>query len=96
MSFLKGMDLAYEDGAHGSFLNSRYTEANASKPILELLDLIRTNDVEKAYETSLAKEARKRTQAVRSDKELDVPYMTLAQKCWTNAEVAMQRAVKRP
>ena len=80
VSFLKGTDVVYEDGSHVFFLNSRYTEANASKPILEFLDLIRTNDVERVYETPLAKEAGKRMQAVRSDKELEVSYMTLAQK----------------
>ncbi len=80
VSFLKGTDVVYEDGSHVFFLNSRYTEANASKPILEFLDLICTNDVEKVYETPLAKEAGKRMQAVRSDKELEVSYMTLAQK----------------
>ena len=45
------------------FLNSRYTEGNASQSILEFLDLIRTNDLEKPY-----------------DKELEVSYMTIAQK----------------
>lgn len=37
-------------------------------------------DVERVYETPLAMEARKRMQEVRSDKELEVSYMTLAQK----------------
>ena len=80
VSFLKDTDVVYEDGSHVFFLNSRYTEPNASKPILEFLDLIRTNDLEKAYETTLARETRKRIQLVRSDKELEVSYMTLAQK----------------
>ena len=80
MSFLKGTDMAYEDGSHVFFLNSRYTEPNASKPILEFLDLVRTNDLEKSYETTLAREAGKRMREVRSDKELEVSYMTLAQK----------------
>ena len=80
VSFLKDTDVTYEDGSHVFFLNSRYTEPNASKPILEFLDLIRTNDVERAYETPLAMEARKRMQEVRSDKELEVSYMTYAQK----------------
>ena len=80
VSFLKGTDMAYEDGSHVFFLNSRYTEANASKPILEFLDLVRTNDLEKSYETTLAREAGKRMREVRSDKELEVSYMTLAQK----------------
>ena len=80
VSFLKDTDVVYEDGSHVFFLNSRYTEANASKPILEFLDLIRTNDVEHPYETPLAQEARKRMQEIRSDKELEVSYMTFAQK----------------
>ena len=80
VSFLKDTDVLYEDGSHVFFLNSRYTEANTSKPILEFLDLIRTNDVEHPYETPLAQEARKRMQEIRSDKELEVSYMTFAQK----------------
>lgn len=80
VSFLKDTDVPYEDGSHVYFLNSRYTEANASKPILEFLDLVRTNDLEKPYETSLGQKARKRIQEVRSDKELEVSYMTYAQK----------------
>lgn len=79
-SYLKDTDVVYEDGSHVFFLNSRYTEANASKPILEFLDLIRTNDIEHPYETPLAQEARKRMQEVRSDKKLEVSYMTIAQK----------------
>ena len=80
VSFLKGTDMAYEDGSHVFFLNSRYTEPNASKPILEFLDLVRTNDLEKSYETTLAREAGKRMREVRSDKELEVSNMTLAHK----------------
>lgn len=80
VSFLKDTDVVYEDGSHVFFLNSRYTEPNASKPILEFLDLIRTNDLEKTYETDLAMKTRKRIRDVRSDKELEVSYMTLAQK----------------
>lgn len=80
VSFLKGTDVPYEDGSHVFFLNSRYTEANANKPILEFLDLVRTNDVEKLYETPLGQKARERMQEVRSDKELEVSYMTFAQK----------------
>ena len=80
VSYLKGTDVVYEDGSHVFFLNSRYTEANASKAILEFLDLIRTNDVDGPYETPLAQEARKRMKEIRSDKELEVSYMTIAQK----------------
>ena len=35
VSFLKNTDVTYEDGSHVFFLNSRYTEPNASKPILD-------------------------------------------------------------
>ena len=80
VSFLKDTDVPYEDGSHVFFLNSRYTEANASKPILEFLDLVRTNDMEKPYETPLGQMARERIQEVRSDKVLEVSYMTYAQK----------------
>ena len=77
---MKDTEVPYEDGSHVFFLNSRYTEANASKPILEFLDLIRTNDMERPYEMPLGQKARKRIQEVRGDKELEVSYMTYAQK----------------
>ena len=80
VSFLKDTDVPYEDGSHVFFLNSRYTEGNASKPILEFLDLIRTNDMDKPYETPLGQKARERIKEVRSDKALEVSYMTYAQK----------------
>ena len=80
VSLLKGTDVPYEDGSHVFFLNSHYQEANASKSILEFLDLIRTNDIEKPYETLLVQKTRERMQEVRSDKELEVSYMTIAQK----------------
>ena len=77
---MKDTTVPYEDGSHVYFLNSRYTEANASKPILEFLDLVRTNDLEQPYETPLGQMARERIQEVRSDKALEVSYMTYAQK----------------
>ena len=80
VSFLKGTETAYNDGSHVFFLNSHYTEANASASILEFLDMIRTNDLEKTYETPLGQKAKARIQAVRSDRALEVPYMTYAQK----------------
>ena len=80
VSFLRGTAVPYEDGSHVFFLNSRYQEANASTAILEFLDLVRTNDVEKPYNTSLGRKAKERMQEVRSDKELEVSYMTIAQK----------------
>lgn len=80
VSFLKGTDVPYEDGSHVFFLNSRYKEANANPSILEFLDLIRTNDVEKRYETPLGQRAKEKIQAVRGDRTLEVSYMTYAQK----------------
>ena len=80
IAFLKDTNVPYADGSHVYFLNSRYTEANASKPIWEFLDLIRTNDLEQPYETPLGQMARERIQEVRSDKKLEVSYMTYAQK----------------
>lgn len=80
VSFLKGTETEYCDGSHVFFLNSHYTEGNASASILEFLDMIRTNDLEKAYETPLGRKAKERVQAVRSDKGLEVSYMTIAQK----------------
>ena len=80
VSFLKGTQTVYDDGSHVFFLNSRYTEGNASHSILEFLDMIRTNDLEKTYETPLGQKAKARVQAVRNDKELEVSYMTIAQK----------------
>ena len=80
ISFLKGTQTPYEDGSHVFFLNSHYREGNASQSILEFLDLIRTNDMEKAYETPLGQKAKARIQEVRSDRALEVSYMTYAQK----------------
>ena len=80
VSLLKGTETIYDDGSHVFFLNSRYTEGNASRSILEFLDMIRTNDLEKTYETPLGQKAKARVQAVRCDKELEVSYMTIAQK----------------
>ena len=94
VSFLKGTDMAYEDGSHVFFLNSRYTEPNASKPILEFLDLVRTNDLEKSYETTLAREAGKRMREVRSDKELEVSYMTLAQKMLDERRLGYEKGIE--
>lgn len=82
VSFLRDTDVRYDDGSHVYFLNSRYKERNASRAILEYLDFVRTNDMDRPYETPLAQKARDRVQVVRSDKEMEVPYMTYAQKIW--------------
>ncbi len=94
VSFLKGTDVPYEDGSHVFFLNSRYKEANASKPILEFLDLIRTNDIEKRYETPLGEKAREKIQAVRNDRTLEVSYMTYAQKMLDERRLGYAEGIK--
>ena len=94
ISFLKGTEVPYEDGSHVFFLNSRYTEGNGSKPILEFLDLVRTNDMEKPYETPLGQKARKRIQEVRSDKALEVSYMTYAQKMMDERRIGYSEGLR--
>ena len=81
-------ETAYEDGSHVFFLNSHYTEGNASRSILEFLDMIRTNDLEKVYETPLGQKAKARVQEVRSDRTLEVAYMTYAQKLLDERKLA--------
>ena len=88
ISFLKGTETAYDDGSHVFFLNSHYTEDNASRSILEFLDMIRTNDLEKVYETPLGQRAKARVREVRSDRTLEVAYMTYAQKMLDERKLA--------
>ena len=88
VSFLKGTGTAYDDGSHVFFLNSHYTEDNASRSILEFLDIIRTNNLEKVYETPLGQRAKARVQEVRSDRTLEVAYMTYAQKMLDERKLA--------
>ncbi len=94
VSFLKGTETPYEDGSHVYFLNSRYTEANASKPILEFLDLIRTNDMEKLYETRLGQMTRDCMQEVRSDRGKEKSYMTYMQKMLDERLIGYQDGLK--
>ena len=96
-AFLKDTNVPYEDGSHVYFLNSRYTEANASKPILEFLDLVRTNDLEQPYETPLGQMARERIQEVRSDMmdERRVGYMDgLAEGRAEGMEKGMEKGIE--
>lgn len=93
VSFLKGTETAYDDGSHVFFLNSYYTEDNASRSILEFLDMIRTNDLEKVYETPLGQRAKARVQEVRSDRTLEVAYMTYAQKMLDERKLAFNEGL---
>ena len=93
VSFLKGTETVYDDGSHVFFLNSHYTEDNASRSILEFLDMIRTNDLEKVYETPLGQKAKARVQAVRNDRTLEVAYMTYAQKLLDERKLAFHEGL---
>ena len=94
MSFLNGTSTEYKDGSHVFFLNSHYTEGNASQSILEFLDMIRTNDMEKSYQTLLGQRAKARIQEVRSDRALEVSYMTIAQKMLDERKIGHTEAMK--
>lgn len=80
VSFLRDSGVIYEDGSHVFFLNSHYRIKNASAAVLEFLDLVRTNNLDQAYQTSLGQKTRDEVKAVRSDQKWEVPYMTFAQK----------------
>jgi len=75
VSYIKGTDVVYEDGAHVIFLNSRYREANAGPAITEYLDYIRTNDDAGNYTTELLQRTVERVQEVRGDDRMEVSYM---------------------
>ena len=94
VSFLNGTSTEYKDGSHVFFLNSHYTEGNASQSILEFLDMIRTNDMEKSYQTLLGQRAKARIQEVRSDRALEVSYMTIAQKMLDERKIGHTEAMK--
>lgn len=81
VSTLRGHeDVPYDDGSHAILLNSRYREGNASQPILEFLDYIRTNSDQSGESSELARKAKQAVHQVRSDKTKEVPYMTWAMK----------------
>lgn len=94
MSFLNGTSTEYMDGSHVFFLNSHYIEGNVSQSILEFLDMIRTNDMEKSYQTLLGERAKARIQEVRSDRALEVSYMTIAQKMLDERKIGHAEAMK--
>ena len=75
VSTIKDTDVAYEDGSHVIFLNSRYTQANAGPAITEYLDYIRTNDDSGNYTTELLHKTVEKVNEVRSDDKMEVSYM---------------------
>ncbi len=79
-SGLEDTDIAYDDGSHVFFLNSQYQTGNTSPAILEFLDMVRTDDMERNYQTPLGRQIKEKIEEVRSDRELEVPYMTFVQK----------------
>ncbi len=80
VSQLEGTDTVYDDGSHVFFLNSRYRIGNASAAILEFLDLVRTDDMARDYQTPLGQKTKEKIKAVRNDHEWEVSYMTFKQK----------------
>ncbi len=79
-SQLKGTDIIYDDGSHVFFLNSQYQTGNASAAILEFLDMVRTDDMAREYQTPLGQQTKEEIEAVRSDHNWEVSYMTFRQK----------------
>lgn len=75
ISYIKDTGRIYHDGSHVLFLNSRYTEGNASPAITEYLDYIRTNDDAGPYTTELLQKTLEKVQEVRSDEKMEVSYM---------------------
>ncbi len=94
VSFLRDSDTVYDDGSHVFFLNSHYRVKNASAAVLEFLDLVRTNDLERAYQTLLGQQTREQIKAVRSDKKWEVPYMTFEQKLREERREAYEEGVE--
>ena len=75
-SVVKGCNIPYEDGSHVIILNSKYKNpGSACRDILEFLDYIRTNDGKIPVYGQLTMLARKVSDAVRSDKQLEDTYM---------------------
>ena len=56
--------------------------------------MIRTNDMEKSYQTLLGQRAKARIQEVRSDRALEVSYMTIAQKMLDERKIGHTEAMK--
>lgn len=79
VSTIKGCeDVAFVDGSHAFILNSHYSEANASKDVVEFLDYIRTNDDGTPATGALLEKAKEMVNEVRHDKTKEVAYMTWA------------------
>lgn len=76
-SRLKGCPgLSFEDGSHVLVLNSQFTQSNAAPAILEFLTFLRDNNLSAPFHTALMSEVTHAVDAVRSDREKEVLYMT--------------------
>lgn len=93
VSFLKGINTIYDDGSHIFFLNSHYRIRNASAAILEFLDLMRTNDMMRDYQTPLGQQTKEQIEAIRADREWEVSYMTFRQKLDEERQEAFEEGV---
>lgn len=68
-------DVSYDDGSHVYILNSQYTTPNASSPIIEFLDCIRENDVNRDYGSDLMRAICPVVKEVRKSPEKEEAYM---------------------
>jgi len=93
VSHIKDTDVAYDDGSHVIFLNSRYTDANACPAIIEFLDYIRTNDDSGNYTTQLLHKAIEKVQEVRCDEKMEVAYMMWELKLQDAMEAGRQEGI---
>lgn len=73
---VKGTEIPYDDGTRVLILNSRYSQGNGDKAILESLDYIRTNDAQLGYQSELARKIVDRVDAVRQDERMEGMYMS--------------------
>jgi len=70
-------DVEYDDGSHVYILNSRYTVPNASQPVLEFLDCIQENNVDRGYDSDLMKLICPAIKEVRGSADKQEEYMVL-------------------
>lgn len=92
-SKLKGLDHLYDDGSHALFLNSEYTDGNASKAVLEFLDFVKDsmNTDTTAATTELGKAVRVVVDGVRHNEGMEAAYMTLEMMLLEREEKGMQK-----
>lgn len=94
---LEDVEYSYDDGSHVLFLNSEYTDGNASKAVLEFLDFVKDSmdvDVSEAV-TDLGKTVRETVDEVRNNKGLEAQYMTFEMLLLEREEQGMEKGMKQ-